>query len=354
MKQKVTLADLSEKTGFSPTTISMILSRKSGVSFSQETINLVRTAAREMGYSSPSRDRLSIFSRSSIMVISPFLSNRYYSLVAQTLRSEAEEADYNVFVYTTRDDRFEEAKILSAIGDSDIGGIVFTLMPRSRGLLKKLSKIAPAVAIADRETGAPFEIIDLYNFRAGELIAEYLSSLNHKHIVCISTPLRSSVCARQLRFEGLRSAWQRLVPDGSLTLFDNYPDSGSCRDNIHVERALGEELASRALEEYGDTFTAFACLNDMLAYGVLDALASANLNVPDDYSVCGCDNDFPSDLQGINLTTVEHYMAHNARLAFGALRAKMRDESPAPLISKKEIRPEIIIRATTGQARRRK
>ena len=45
--------------------------------------------------------------------------------------------------------------------------------------------------------------------------------------------------------------------------------------------------------------TAMIGINDMVAYGILDALHSAGHTVPDEYSVCGFDNIFPS--QGAKL-----------------------------------------------------
>lgn len=348
---KVTLADLSRETGLSRTTISMILSRKAGFSFSRETVEKVIKAAGESGYQSRAQKRSTLFSRRSVMIVCPFIANKYYSTVVQTTQSEAEETGRNALVYATYNNRDEEAKILNVLAESDIGGVIFALMPRSRALLNRISKTIPVVAIADRETETPFDIVDLYNFRAGELIAEHLASMGHKHIVCLSTSLSASVKARTIRYQGLKSAWEKLYPDGTLKLYTAYPSQTTRRDNINLERELGEALATRALEENGKSFTAFVCVNDMLAYGALDALSAHKYNVPEDYSVCGCDNDFPSDLPGVKLTSVEHYMSHNARVAFRALQSKMDGNTGENFVSRKIIRPEIVIRASSGKAR---
>ena len=40
--------------------------------------------------------------------------------------------------------------------------------------------------------------------------------------------------------------------------------------------------------------TAFVAVNDMVAYGVLDAILESGARVPEDYSLCGFDNIYPS------------------------------------------------------------
>ncbi|MDE6734684.1 MAG: substrate-binding domain-containing protein, partial [Desulfovibrio sp.] len=64
---------------------------------------------------------------------------------------------------------------------------------------------------------------------------------------------------------------------------------------------------------------------------------------------CGLDNDFPSDLVGVSLTSVEHSMAQNAQEAFRLLYRKMAGESEATEVAvRRHIRPELVPRASTG------
>lgn len=349
-KRRVTLADISARTGLSQSAISMILSRREGVSFSETAVRSVRETARELGYAYGSRKSLAMFGRGVVMVVCPYVLNYYYSTIVQAVQSAAAEMSCDVLVYTTYNDSAEEAKILRVLAESDIGGIIFAVMPQSTGLAQKIAKTVPVAVLADARGTSPCEIVELHNYRAGELVAEHLAALGHKKIACFSTPLSSSVQARPIRYEGLRDAWNRLCPDGSLRVYVNYLSPGMSRDNIQLERMLGEEIASDALEDAGDDFTAIVCVNDMIAYGVLDALERRGKRVPEDYSVCGMDNDFPSGLRGVSLTSVEHFMTQNAKLAFRALYRKMSGE-PGPFGSPKIIMPELIVRDSSGAPR---
>ena len=54
-KKKITSSQVAEKAGVSQATVSMILNRRSNVSFSAETVEKVECAARELGYELPKR-----------------------------------------------------------------------------------------------------------------------------------------------------------------------------------------------------------------------------------------------------------------------------------------------------------
>lgn len=346
MRQRVTLADLSRRTGLSQSAISMILSRRQDVSFPPQTVKLVREAAAELGYDFTPRKGLSLFARRSIMVVCPYILHHYYSAAIQSLQSAAAAMQYNVFVHATYNDPAEEERILKVIAESEIGGIIFAAMPHSRNLLRKLERVMPVVIIADIENNLSCTFVELHNHLAGELLARHLAMLGHKRIACISTPLASSVPHRIKRYQGLASAWNNLCPDGSLELFSCFTSPARTRDNIQMERYLGQEMACAILEQRPDV-TAIVALNDMLAYGAMDVFAARKIRIPEDYSICGCDNDFPSDLAGVNLTSIEHYMAQNAELAFQILYSQIAEDNEA-ILPRKQILPELVRRSSTA------
>lgn len=350
MKHRVTLADLSKKTGLSQATISMILARRPGVSFSEKTIHLVQEAARELGYTSTARKRLTLFSRNTIMLVCPFIINHYYSAVVQALQAAASEAQCNVLVYTTYNNPEEEARIIKVVADSDTGGLIFAMMPQSRTLLRKIAGLVPIVLIADEDPSMDLDLVTLHNYMAGSLMARHLAELGHQNIVFISTPLSENFPARIKRFNGFKDSWKQLRPGGSVRLFTDFVSPAMVRDNIQMERYLGQEIMAALLDQSLDDYTAIVAVNDMLAYGALDTLRKRGKRVPEDVSVCGLDNDFPSDLCGINLTSVEHFMAQNAQLAFRLLYRKISPslQSETPSCSK-IIKPELMRRGSTAR-----
>ena len=94
---------MAEKAGVSQATVSMILNRRSNVSFSAETVEKVECAARELGYELPHRKNKSNTRKEKlIVVLCPTLTSPYYVLLLQGLESVANEKGYGVFTCNTQ------------------------------------------------------------------------------------------------------------------------------------------------------------------------------------------------------------------------------------------------------------
>ena len=68
-KKKATSSQVAEKAGVSQATVSMILNRRSNVSFSAETVEKVECAARELGYELPHRKNKSNTRKEKLIVV---------------------------------------------------------------------------------------------------------------------------------------------------------------------------------------------------------------------------------------------------------------------------------------------
>ena len=103
-----------------------------------------------------------------------------------------------------------------------------------------------------------------------------------------------------------------------------------------------------------DGITAFIGNNDMVAYGIMDAILKKGYLIPKDYSVCGFDNVFASSLRPISLTSVENYMESKGKKAFEMLYEKL-DSCEAPSGNKNsyfvhiEYKPQLVGRSSTGR-----
>ena len=68
-------------------------------------------------------------------------------------------------------------------------------------------------------------------------------------------------------------------------------------------------------------------INDMVAYGVRDALLDTpERKIPEDISLCGFDNIYPSGFHGVELTTVEHSIVERGRSSIRLLAEKLRGQ----------------------------
>ena len=195
-------------------------------------------------------------------------------------------------------------------------------------------------------------MVDVNNFSAACLVARHLIQLGHKHIAYLTTTLNDHHIARVRRCEGLQDTYRRLCPEGSVTVY--------CRDikyeqelrSPDIELESGRELAYECLKNPG--ITAIVSINDMVGYGVLDALLERGYRVPEDYSLCGFDNSFPSGFQRMQLTTVDHSTVNHGGRAFHLLQEKMEgrpEQGSAYPITRVEYESRLILRGSTGAPR---
>lgn len=350
---KVTLADISAATGVSRATASMILSGRSDVSFTDDTVRKVRDAAEALHYIPAVRKRASRLlggaGSKTVLIICPNISNGYYSSIVQAIQQAAAQKKFTTVIATTYRDAQSEADMLHMAADSAIAGIIFTMMPQSTQLVERINATCPVVVIGDRNASLSVDTVELDNYSAGVLIAKHMINLGHTHIAYISTTLDASNSARVRRLEGVQHSYAAECPQGSVMVKSTDISPEVELHDLAVEHRVGYELTMTCLPN--KKITAFVAVNDMVAYGVLNALISAGYKVPADYSVCGFDNLFPSQFPPLGLTTVEHYIVDKGRNAFEILHNKLTDKSADRNITRVEFKHHLIVRGSTGPAR---
>lgn len=118
---------------------------------------------------------------------------------------------------------------------------------------------------------------------------------------------------------------------------------------------MGYDLTVELLRE-DCPITAIAALNDMMAFGAMDALLERQYRIPGDISVVGCDNTLFSRFHTIGLTTVEHFVDQKGRDACDIILRKIESQKSyrkgdePTSIYHIEYEPRLIVRGSTGYA----
>ena len=87
----------------------------------------------------------------------------------------------------------------------------------------------------------------------------------------------------------------------------------------------------------------------------VDGLLEKGYRVPEDYSLCGFDNVFPSGFHRMELTTVDHSTQDHGASAFHLLRGRMEERSEKQAeypITRLEYRSRLIVRGSTAAPRK--
>lgn len=346
----ITLSEVAKRAGVSTTTASMILSRRAGVSFSKETVEKVESIARETGYSPSQKHQSKGTASPTVLIVCPNISNHYYSRIVQAIQQEADANHYSTLVFTHYRDIAKETECVQMALDLGIKGLVFATMPNNVKLLEDINARIPVVVIGDRDDHAALDTVEMNDYGAGAMLAQHLYSLGHRHIAFISTSLGEHFAMRQRRLTGLKERLAQKDPRSSVTVFSHAVSPSEELSDIDLEYNIGYRLTTNCLQEKPDV-TAFVAVNDSVAAGVMDAIISRGFRIPEDYSVCGCDNTSTSRYKFTSITTVEHQLEEKGRYAFHILQKRMKGET-SDRIMRVEYPNRLMERKSTGPARK--
>lgn len=360
-KKTVTMADVSKLANVSQSTVSLILGKKRDLSsFPKETVERVTKAAQQLNY----RIKTSIYkghidsksTSKTIMVLAVKMTRQDYAGMLQAIEKEAFVNGYTVFTCNTYHNPLIEEKYLNIALEENVGGIIYIYPPDNISVFNEVSKLIPIIAICDAGTNLNTDIVEINSYKVGVLSARHLIELGHKKIAFLTYPIDETV-SRVARFAGIKDELTKNGLFDDLTIcVKNTPSNEILGDN-NYEYQIGIELAQDK-RLYENNITGILCVNDMLALGVIESILKGGYKIPKDFSVVGFGNMFFSKFLGIPLTTVDPYATMAAKSAIEILFHKIKVKetekflSNMPVKFKMECNPELIVRKSTGVAKK--
>lgn len=355
-KKRAMSSDVARRAGVSQATVSMVLNKKYNVSFSKDVIDRVETAARELGYELPKRRRKREGRREKLLVVfCPNLTNPYYVMLLQGIESRATEQGYGLFVCNTQRSLELEERYLKMLPSLNPQGVIYTCNPSRNfmSMLEEISRTIPIAVINNQNEKLDVDAVELDNSKLGRIMAKHLLELGHKKVAYICPPLTARQKQRSKRVEGFLAEFKEAGFDGNVII--KAANEAIDRDvpGIDSEYRIGYDLTKELMREHHD-LTAIVGLNDMIAFGILDALYEERYKVPGDISVMGCDNTLFAKMRKVSLTTVEHFVIYKGRDACDIIMKKIKtknqryaDMEPVSIYHV-EYEPRIVARGTTG------
>ena len=358
-KKKVTSSDVAKAAGVSQATVSMVLNRKYNVSFSKETIQKVEQAAEEMGYEIPKRKKRKESRKEKLIVVfCPNLTNPYYVMLLQGIETRAKEQGLGLFICNTQRELKMEERYLKMMWELKPLGIIYTCNPSRcfMELVEELAEHIPIVVVNNQNERLNVDAVELDNSKLGRLMARHLLELGHRKVAYIAPPLTTRQKQRSKRVEGFLKEFESrgLKQNVIIKAADEKIDMSV--PNIDSEYKIGYDLTKELLREQNDV-TAIVGLNDMIAFGIMDALQSEKYKVPGDISVMGCDNTLFARMHKVSLTTIEHFVVFKGRDACDIIMKKIASQNSKvsefqPISTYHvEYEPKLIVRGTTSYAK---
>lgn len=358
--KRVTLADVARAAGVSSSTASFVLSgRADEMRISPAMQATVRATATELGYR---RNILSASLRRGTTSTLGFVSDTVTTsaFAGEMIRGALDAshaAGLMLFIGETGGEPEEERRIVEAMADRQVDGVVLASMYTQRRAVPQMPDGLPAVLLnmlagGDTAPGAApsHDAVVPDEYAAGRAAARLVLDAGHRrvHLLGVGDTLDEMPVGTVAGEERLAGILHELRAAGIAP--------ASRHGSRHWEPEVGWRTTN-ALLETGARGEAIIAFNDRLAFGAYQAITEAGLTIPAGMSVVSFDDDLVAAWLRPGLTTfaLPHYdLGHRAvELLAQQVRARRSADAGEPIAGPKthRIPLPLRVRGSLGPAR---
>lgn len=268
----ITIKELSEISGYSCSTISRVITNKGNVK--EETRKAIEKLLAEHEYRTNIMElRKAEADVPKIMVIVGDLDNWYYMETVRVIKHQLLDTDYTPVIGYSDNDIAEEEKYVRIALNDGYAGIIFVNVRGGQELAQLLEDNGIPVVFLNRGIKfAPFDSVCNDNYQGGYIATEYLIGMGHKKIGHLMGSLYSNTALER------RRGYEDAMRDRGLVVTANSIHNGDLKSESGYQ--YGETLIKKGLD-----YTAVFCGNDLMAVGLLEAMADYGVKVPEKLSI---------------------------------------------------------------------
>jgi DNA-binding LacI/PurR family transcriptional regulator len=321
---RVTLQTIADRVGVSRMTVSNAFSRPDQLS--ADLRGKILLAAEELGYAGPDP---------AARVLARGKTGAVGVLLTDSLRDAFADEVATTFLGAIADELTPTGLALTLLSASEQPGMIPARdVPMDGALVYSCNTESTAVdwlkkrrlplVFVDQAPSPGFASINIDDRAGARAAAQHLVDLGHRRIDIVIANLAGSV---RIIPDALAVTINHVVRQRLLGWYDALNAAGIApivvqegysRDDS--ARGSGEEAAGILLDR-SDPPTAILCFSDVVAYGVVQAAHARGLQVPDDLSVVGFDDNPLAQRMRPSLTTVRQDVAAKGHAAAAALTA---------------------------------
>jgi LacI family transcriptional regulator len=343
----VTIRDVAKASGFSSTTVSIVLNNAPLARYiPPSTKKKIEVAAKKLGY------RPNLFARSlrskrsntvGVMVFD--MTDPFCTMILRGIENTLYQASYLPILTDVHNERSRFERYLEMLLDRRIEALIVianwvVLDINLLGDLEK-SSIPTAMIGCEMKTDSISSVI-VDNEVGGHVALEHLHSLGHRKIAFIRGP--KAIADTSPRWRGIRNCAKECDLEIDARLVMDLPESRDPISSFESGYKLTEDLIRQKRP-----FTAVVAFDDMSAFGAIRALNKAGVRVPEQCSVIGFDDVATSAIYTPSLTTVRQPMEAMGTSAVGivldGINAVLEKREIAA--THRKVAPELVVREST-------
>jgi DNA-binding LacI/PurR family transcriptional regulator len=343
----VTIRDVAKESGFSSTTVSIVLNNAPLARYiPAATKKKIERAAQKLGYR-PNQFARSLRSKRShtvgVMVFD--MTDPFCTPILRGIENTLYQASYLPILTDVHNEGSRFERYLEMLLDRRIEALIVIanwvfLDINLLGDLEK-SSIPTAMIGCELENDTISSII-VDNEVGGHIALEHLHSLGHRKIAFIRGP--KTLTDSSPRWKGIRGCAKQCGLELDHRLIVEMPESRDPLASFELGYKLTEELIRQKR-----IFTALVAFDDMSAFGAIRALNRAGIRVPDQCSVIGFDDVSTAAIYTPSLTTVRQPMegmgTSAVSIVVDGINAVL--EKREVTATHRKVAPELVVREST-------
>lgn len=327
--QSVTLEQVAQHAGVSPSTVSRILNGTAAVS--EDKKRAVNEAIRSLGFvPNPVARGLAGGRTLSVGVVTQAIDSPFYGGALRGIEDALGQAGYSPLFVSGHWNAAEEARCIDVLRSRRVDGIIVLTGRLGDSALRAVARQLPVV-VTGRTLKAPgLFALNFDNVLGARLATEHLLALGHRKIAFIGgLPLHPDAQERERGYREALAAAGVPVDESLLTPGAYSEESG---------RAAVERLLDAGLR-----FTSIFAANDQMAFGAALALHRRGLRVPQDVSLVGFDDLAASSFAIPPLSSVHQPVQELGRFAATAMLDLLAGRKPGVVLPA----PQFVAREST-------
>lgn len=348
---RTTLADIARESGFSISTVSIVLNDAPLSRYVAEpTKELIRKTAKQLGYRPDAFARSLRNRRSQTIGIMVFdISDPFCTLILKGIEKSLHSTTYLPIIMDAHNELKQFERYLEMLLERRVEGLIVVanwLFVDIKPLVDLEKEHIPTVLVGQEMHSGSMSSVMVDNEAGGYVALKHLYDLGHREIAIVRGPVQLPDSNK--RWAGMKRLARQTKLKLHPELIVDLPDTSD--PNAGFDEGY---KATNVLLKGKRPFTAIVAFDDLTAFGVVRALRQAGLRVPDDCSVIGFDDVPHAALSSPALTTVRQPMAEMGRIAAERMLhgiESIHDGTKLAAIHQLTM-PEVVARESTAKLR---
>ena len=310
---RITLADVARESGFSSSTVSIVLNEAPLSRYvAANTKLLIKETSKRLGYRPDAFARSLRRRRSLTIGIMVFdISDPFCTPILKGVQKTLQPTGYLPIIMDAHNEPKQFERYLEMMLERQLEALIIIanwLFVDIEMLGELERERIPMVMVGRSFPIGSMSSVMVDNEAGGYAALEHLYNLGHRKIAFVRGPVK--LADSGLRYDGM----MRFARDAGLKidpkLVVDIPNASDPLSGFYEGHRLTKELLAS-----GKKFTAIIAFDDQTAFGVIRALNESGVSVPEQCSVIGFDDVAHAALGSPSLTTVRQPMEDMGRIA---------------------------------------